>query len=221
MYSIIYLQHWSQVLCPVSQLPEVEVSLLKSLNLFLFSLQSVVELQTHRDTSSHMLTEDDRRQKTVLVLSVCWFVISRHYYMCQMMPMNRNQPVLLKSRHHTFYICHTSKQRITRWLTSIESPSVLPLHWVMSLHRAPSCADGSPASGGELTKLSSGDKSHWGVRGGMTHPWNGTSSAGDRLLSSVEGESDRGRTLKLNGNTTQHMLWWWFLFHSPAVKASA
>ena len=31
--------------------------------------------------------------------------------------------------------------------------------------------------------------SHCGVSGGMTHLWNGTSSAGDRLLSSVEGES--------------------------------
>lgn len=77
MYAIIHLQHWGQVLCPVSQLPQVDVSLLKSLDIFLFSLQSVVELQTHRDTSSQVLTEDERRQKTVLILSVCWFVISK------------------------------------------------------------------------------------------------------------------------------------------------
>lgn len=74
------------MLCPVSQLPQVDVSLLKSLDLFLFSLQSVVELQTHRDTSSRVPTEDDRRQKTVFILSVCWFVISRHHCMCQRMP---------------------------------------------------------------------------------------------------------------------------------------
>lgn len=121
--------------------------------------------------------------------------------------INKNHFVLLTSHCHTLCICHISKQRITRWLTSIESPSVLPWHWAMSLHRAPSCADGSPASGRELTKLSSGDRSHWGVRGGMTHPWNGTSSAGDRLLSSVEGESDReGALIKRQHNTTQAMM---------------
>lgn len=74
------------MLCPVSQLPQVDVSLLKSLDLFLFSLQSVMELQTHRDTCSHVLTEDERRQKTVFILSVYLFAISRHYCMCQTMP---------------------------------------------------------------------------------------------------------------------------------------
>lgn len=86
-------------------------------------------------------------------------------------------------------------------LTTRECPSALPWHWAMPSHRAPPWA----ASVGELTTLSSGAKSCWGVRGGMMHPWNGTSSAEDRLLSSVAGESNRG---KEPATEATWWLWW-------------
>lgn len=48
---IIHLEHRGQVLCPVSQLPQVDVSLLQGLERLLFLLQSGVELQTQTDTN--------------------------------------------------------------------------------------------------------------------------------------------------------------------------
>lgn len=76
---------------------------------------------------------------------------------------------------------HTgSVSTFTWWSTSTLACGAPALH--LGLHFSASAL-------GQARPPSSVDVSHRGVSGGMTHPWNGTSSAGFRLLSSAEGES--------------------------------
>lgn len=75
---------------------------------------------------------------------------------------------------------------ITCLLMTMESSRALPRHSAMPFHKTPSWA----VSTEDWVMLSSGEKSLWGVKGGIIHPWNGASS--DRQLSPKAVESERG-----------------------------
>lgn len=81
---IIHLEHRGQVLCPVSQLPQVDVSLLQGLERLLFLLQSGVELQTQTDTNHapdfclfEQLQHDPKVPKDACTSSVVFLVIKK------------------------------------------------------------------------------------------------------------------------------------------------